>query len=159
MNPESNNLESRSDSDFLLLAMEQARFAADAHEVPVGAVLVSSDGAVLALGENRVIRDSDPTAHAEIVAMRAAGQVLKNYRLEDCTLYVTLEPCAMCAGAMIHARIARLVFGAAEPKAGAAGSVLQVVNHPNLNHQMQVAGGMHAEECGEILRQFFRERR
>jgi tRNA(adenine34) deaminase len=147
------------DEAFLQLAMEQARFAAEANEVPVGAVLVSSDGAVLGLGENRVIRDCDPTAHAEMIAMRAAGQSLKNYRLEDCTIYVTLEPCAMCAGAMIHARIARLVYGASDPKAGAAGSVLQVVNHPHLNHQMQVTGGVHAEECGNILREFFRMRR
>ncbi len=147
------------DETFLRAAIEQAQLAAEAGEVPVGAVIVSADGAVLALGGNRVIRDNDPTAHAEMIAMRAAGQALKNYRLEGCTLYVTLEPCAMCAGAMIHARIARLVYGAADPKAGAAGSVLQVLNHPQLNHQMQITGGVLAEECGNLLREFFRQRR
>jgi tRNA(adenine34) deaminase len=106
-----------------------------------------------------VLRDVDPTAHAEIVAMRAAARAIGNYRLVDCELYVTLEPCAMCAGAMIHARLGRLIYGAADPKAGAAGSVLEVVNHPNLNHQMLVTPGVLAEECGELLRGFFRERR
>ncbi len=147
------------DATFLRLALAQARLAAEAGEVPVGAVLVGPDGAILAHGQNRVLRDSNPTAHAEMVALRAAGKVLANYRLEGCTLYVTLEPCAMCAGAMIHARIARLVYGAADPKAGAAGSVLSVLNHPQLNHQMQVQSGVLAEECGELLRSFFRQRR
>jgi tRNA(adenine34) deaminase len=152
-NPPSN------DETFLRTALEQAQLAADAGEVPVGAVIVGPDGDVLARGQNRVLRDSDPTAHAEMVALRAAGRALGNYRLEGCTLYVTLEPCAMCAGAMIHARIARLVYGAADPKAGAAGSVLSVLNHPQLNHQIQVTSGALAEECGEMLRQFFRQRR
>ncbi len=147
------------DATFLRTALEQAQLAADAGEVPVGAVIVGPDGALLARGQNRVLRDSDPTAHAEIVALREAGKALGNYRLEGCALYVTLEPCAMCAGAMIHARIARLVYGAADPKAGAAGSVLSVLNHPKLNHQMQVTSGALAEECGEMLRQFFRQRR
>ena len=147
------------DETFLRAALEQAQLAADAGEVPVGAVIVGPDGDVLARGQNRVLRDSDPTAHAEMVALRAAGRALGNYRLEGCTLYVTLEPCAMCAGAMIHARIARLVYGAADPKAGAAGSVLSVLNHPQLNHQIQVTSGALAEECGEMLRQFFRQRR
>jgi tRNA(adenine34) deaminase len=106
-----------------------------------------------------VLRDVDPTAHAEIVAMRAAARAIGNYRLMDCELYVTLEPCAMCAGAMIHARLGRLVYGAADPKAGAAGSVLEVLNHPKLNHQMAVTSGVLAEECAEVLRGFFRERR
>jgi tRNA(adenine34) deaminase len=106
-----------------------------------------------------VLRDTDPTAHAEMVAMRAAAQVFGNYRLVDCELLVTLEPCAMCAGAMIHARLGRLVYGAADPKAGAAGSVLEVLNHPKLNHRMAVTAGVLAEECGELLREFFRERR
>ena len=147
------------DITFLRMAIEQARLAAEAGEVPVGAVVVGPDGAVLARGQNRVIRESDPTAHAEMVAMRAAGVAIGNYRLEGYTLYVTLEPCAMCAGAMTHARIARLVYGAADPKAGAVGSVLSVVNHPQLNHQMQVSGGLLAEECGAMLRSFFRDRR
>jgi tRNA(adenine34) deaminase len=106
-----------------------------------------------------VLRDVDPTAHAEIVAMRDAAGALSNYRLNGCTLYVTLEPCAMCAGAMIHARLDRLVFAAADPKAGAAGSVLSVLNHPQLNHQMLVEQGILAEEAAELLRSFFRERR
>jgi tRNA(adenine34) deaminase len=117
------------------------------------------DGAIIARGQNSVIRTNDPTAHAEIVALREAARFLGNYRLNGCTLFVTLEPCAMCAGAMIHARLDRLVFAASDPKAGAAGSVLAVLNHPLLNHQMQVEQGMLAEEAGELLRGFFRERR
>jgi tRNA(adenine34) deaminase len=147
------------DHTFLRFALEQAQLAVDAGEVPIGALVVGPDGNVLARGQNRVIRDSDPTAHAEMVALRAAGKALGNYRLEGCTLYVTLEPCAMCAGAMVHARIARLVYGASDPKAGAAGSILTVINHPLLNHQMQVAHGVLEEACGTLLRQFFRERR
>ncbi|HUZ04794.1 MAG TPA: tRNA adenosine(34) deaminase TadA [Acidobacteriaceae bacterium] len=147
------------DEEFLRAAMVQASLASEMGEVPVGAVLVGPDGAILSLGQNRVLRDSDPTAHAEMVALRAAGKSLNNYRLEGCILYVTLEPCAMCAGAMIHARLSRLVYGAADPKAGAAGSVLSVLNHPQLNHQMQVQSGVLAEECGELLRHFFRQRR
>jgi tRNA(adenine34) deaminase len=147
-----------SDEDYLRLALDQAGVAAEADEVPVGAVVVYQ-GEILALGRNSVLGSHDPTAHAEIVAIRAAAQQLKNYRLVDCELYTTLEPCAMCAGAMIHARIARLIYGAADPKAGAAGSVLEVVNHPQLNHQMQVTSGVLAGECGEVLRTFFRERR
>jgi len=139
-------------------ALAEARAAADAGEVPIGAVVVR-DGAIVARGQNRVLRDVDPTAHAEIVAMRAAATALGNYRLNGCTLYVTLEPCAMCAGAMIHARIDRLVFAAADPKAGACGSVLSVLNHPQLNHQMQMEQGIAAEESAELLRGFFRERR
>jgi tRNA(adenine34) deaminase len=146
------------DLDFMQAALAEARAAADAGEVPIGAVVVR-DGAIVARGQNRVLRDVDPTAHAEIVAMRAAATALGNYRLNGCTLYVTLEPCAMCAGAMIHARIDRLVFAAADPKAGACGSVLSVLNHPQLNHQMQMEQGIAAEESAELLRGFFRERR
>ena len=139
-------------------ALGQARNAAAAGEVPIGAVAVHED-AMIGRGQNRVLRDNDPTAHAEIVALREAAAALSNYRLNGVTLYVTLEPCAMCAGAMIHARIDRLVYAAADPKAGAAGSVLAVLNHPRLNHQMQVEQGILAEEAGELLRSFFRERR
>jgi len=114
---------------------------------------------LVARGQNRVVRDNDPTAHAEIVALREAARALGNYRLEGCTLYVTLEPCAMCAGAMIHARLDRLVFAARDPKTGACGSVLFVLNHPQLNHQMQVGQGIGADESGELLREFFKERR
>lgn len=139
-------------------ALEEARAAAAAGEVPIGAV-VASEGRIIARGQNRVLRDVDPTAHAEIVSLRAAAASLGNYRLVDCELFVTLEPCAMCAGAMIHARLARLIFAAADPKAGAAGSVLEVLNHPRLNHQMAVTPGILADACGALLRDFFRERR
>ncbi len=139
-------------------ALAEARFAVEAGEVPIGAIAVH-DGEIVARGQNRVIRDNDPTAHAEVVALRATAKVLGNYRLNGCALFVTLEPCAMCAGAMIHARLDRLVFAAADPKAGAAGSVLSVLNHPQLNHQMVVEQGILAEEAGELLRSFFRERR
>ena len=139
-------------------ALAEARAAADAGEVPIGAVIVL-DGAILARGQNGVLRSNDPTAHAEIVALRAAAAAAGNYRLNGCTLYVTLEPCAMCAGAMIHARLERLVFAAADPKAGACGSVLAVVNHPRLNHQMRVDQGILAEESAELLRGFFRTKR
>jgi tRNA(adenine34) deaminase len=146
------------DAEALLLALEEARAAAAAGEVPVGAV-VMQNGVVVGRGQNRVLRDVDPTAHAEIVAMREAALTLKNYRLIGCELFVTLEPCAMCAGAMIHARLDRLVYAAADPKAGAVGSVLEVLNHPSLNHKMVVTSGELAEESAELLRSFFRERR
>jgi tRNA(adenine34) deaminase len=139
-------------------ALAEARLAIEAGEVPIGAVVLH-DGEIIATGQNRVLRNLDPTAHAEVVAMRAAATALGNYRLLGCTLYVTLEPCAMCAGAMIHARLDRLVFAAADPKAGAAGSVLSVLNHPQLNHQMQVEQGIAAEESAELLLSFFRDRR
>ena len=147
-----------SDREAMEAALDEARKSAEAGEVPVGAVSVY-EGAIIGRGHNRVLRDNDPTAHAEIVAMRAAGQALGNYRLNGCTLYVTLEPCAMCAGAMIHARIDRLLFAALDPKAGAAGSVLEVLNHPKLNHQIKVEQGILADESGELLRSFFRGRR
>jgi tRNA(adenine34) deaminase len=146
------------DLDFMQAALEEARMAAESGEVPIGAVIVR-EGEMIARGQNRVLRGLDPTAHAEIVAMRAAAAFAGNYRLLGCTLYVTLEPCAMCAGAMIHARLARLVYAASDPKAGAAGSVLAVLNHPQLNHQMQVEQGILADESAELLRSFFRERR
>jgi len=146
------------DLDAMQAALAEAQLAAEAGEVPIGAIIVR-DGAVVARGQNRVLRNLDPTAHAEIVALRAAAEALGNYRLNGCTLFATLEPCAMCAGAMIHARLDRLVFAAADPKAGAAGSVLTVLNHPQLNHQMQVERGILAEESAELLRSFFRERR
>jgi tRNA(adenine34) deaminase len=146
------------DEDFLRFAIVEARAAEAAGEVPVGAVVVL-DGVVIGAGRNRVIADSDPTAHAEMVAIRAAGQALGNYRLEGCSLYCTLEPCAMCAGAMLHARIGRLVYAADDPKAGACGSVLEVMNHPRLNHRVEVSSGLLAEECGAMLTGFFRVRR
>lgn len=139
-------------------ALAEAANAGRAGEVPIGAVVVH-EGEIIARGQNRVIRDYDPTSHAEIVALRAAAAALGNYRLNGCTLYVTLEPCAMCAGAMIHARLDRIVFAASDPKAGACGSVLEVLNHPRLNHQMQVEQGIMGEQAGELLRSFFRERR
>lgn len=143
---------------YLALALAQARLAAEAGEVPVGAIIVFEDE-IVGRGRNAVLGSNDPTAHAEIVALREAALRLSNYRLTGCELYTTLEPCSMCAGAIIHARIARLVYGAADPKAGAAGSALDVINHPKLNHQLQLIGGVMAEECGELLRAFFRERR
>ena len=143
----------------MTLAMAEARAAEAAGEVPVGAVIVSPSGEVVASAGNLVLRSSDPTAHAEIVALRAAGIALKNYRLVGCTLYCTLEPCAMCAGAILHARIGRLVYAAADPKAGACGSVLTVMNHPALNHRVEVVSGVMGEECGAMLTSFFRARR
>ena len=147
-----------SDLEAMQAALAEAQKAAAEGEVPIGAVVVYG-GELIARGQNRVLRNVDPTAHAEIVALREAAKALENYRLNGCTLYVTLEPCAMCAGAMIHARLDRLVFAAADPKAGACGSVLSVLNHPYLNHQMQVEQGILADEAGELLRSFFRERR
>ena len=146
------------DLEAMQAAVTEARLAAEAGEVPIGAVICQLD-TIVSRGQNRVLRDNDPTAHAEIVAMRAAARAMGNYRLNGCTLYVTLEPCAMCAGAMIHARLERLVYAAFDPKAGAAGSVLAVINHAKLNHEMEVAGGILAEDAGELLRGFFRGRR
>lgn len=146
------------DLEAMQAAIAEANAASDAGEVPVGAVILL-DGEVISRGNNRVIRDSDPTAHAEIVAMRAAAQYLRNYRLNGCTLVVTLEPCAMCAGAILHARVGRLIYAAADPKAGACGSVLDVMNHPRLNHRVDVSSGLLAEDCSAMLQQFFRARR
>lgn len=148
-----------SDEDWMRMAIAQAELAQAAGEVPIGAIILAPDKTLIAQGQNRVIRDHNPTAHAEIVALRDAGLALKNYRLEKCTLYVTLEPCSMCAGAMIHSRIGRLVFGAFDPKAGAVGSVLSVLNHPQLNHRIEVTDGVLAEACGDLLRRFFQSRR
>jgi tRNA(adenine34) deaminase len=145
--------------EFMGLALEEARAAGAAGEVPVGAIVVAPDGTIAGRGQNRVLRDLDPTAHAEIVALRAAARAVSNYRLTGCTLYASLEPCAMCAGAMIHARIGRLVYAAADPKAGAVHSVVDVLNHPRLNHQMAVTDGIRAEESGDLLRRFFLARR
>jgi tRNA(adenine34) deaminase len=146
------------DLEAMHAAVAEAESAAAEGEVPVGAVVLL-DGEIIGRGANRVIRDSDPTAHAEIVAMRAAAQTIHNYRLTGATLVVTLEPCAMCAGAILHARIGRLVYAAADPKAGACGSVLEVMNHPKLNHRVEVEAGLLAEACGAMLQQFFRARR
>nr|WP_304412171.1 tRNA adenosine(34) deaminase TadA [Bordetella sp. FB-8] len=143
----------------MALALEQAGLAAAAGEVPVGAVVVDAVGTVLGTGYNRTITDSDPTAHAEIVALRAAAAHLDNYRLPGLSLYVTLEPCAMCMGAMLHARLARVVFGAADPKTGACGSVLDLGAIDQLNHHTTLRGGVMAESSADILRGFFRERR
>ncbi len=147
------------DQQLMLEAVAEARAAEAAGEVPVGAIVVSATGTVIARGNNHVLRTSDPTAHAEIVALRLAGTFLQNYRLSGCTLYSTLEPCSMCAGAILHARIARLVYAAADPKAGACGSVLSVMNHPALNHRVELVQGVLAEECGSMLTEFFRAKR
>lgn len=147
-----------SDSDWMRLALAEARKAGEAGEVPVGAVLVK-DGAVIATGHNCPLTSHDPTAHAEIGALRAGAAALGNYRLDGCTLFVTLEPCAMCAGAMLHARLARVVYGAAEPKTGAAGSVTDLFAEPRLNHRTEVQGRVLAEECAAVLQDFFRQRR
>ena len=146
------------DSGFMQLALEQARLAWDQGEVPVGAVVVK-DGEVIAVGYNQPIGSHDPTAHAEIVALRAAADKLGNYRLPGCELYVTLEPCAMCSGAMMHARLARVVYGAADPKTGACGSVLDLFGQEQLNHHTDVVGGVMAGEAGAMLKDFFAERR
>lgn len=141
------------------LALEQAQLAQDAGEVPVGAVMIDSNGVLLASGFNRTIQDHDPTGHAEVVALRAAAKHCGNHRLPGVTLFVTLEPCAMCMGAMMHARLARVVFGAPDPKTGACGSVIHLSTEPRLNHHTNVQGGVLANECGEILRDFFKRRR
>lgn len=146
------------DAAFMARALVLARLAEAAGEVPVGAVIVR-DGAIVAEGWNRPIGTNDPTAHAEIVALRAAGQALGTYRLTGTTLYVTLEPCAMCASAMVHARVQRLVFAAADPRAGAAGSVFNIVQHPALNHRVECTAGVLAEECSTLLKGFFLARR
>ena len=143
---------------FMRLALEEARRAEALGEVPVGAVVVF-DQKVIARGCNRNLTEKDPSAHAEIVALREAGATVGNYRLLDCELYVTIEPCAMCAGALIQSRIKRLFYGATDPKAGAVKSVLQVLNHPALNHQMEVVPGVLAEECSHLLQSFFKGRR
>jgi tRNA(adenine34) deaminase len=146
------------DEDFMRLALAAAKRASDEGEVPVGAVLVLN-GEVIATGFNRPIGQHDPSAHAEIAALRAGATALTNYRLPGCTLYVTLEPCAMCAGAMMHARLARVVYGAADPKTGACGSVVNLFAEEKLNHHTSVTGGVLAAECSTMLSAFFAERR
>ena len=146
------------DTDFMQLALAEAAAAARSGEVPVGAVVVQG-GIVIATGRNAPIERHDPTAHAEIIALRAAATVLGNYRLPDCSLYVTLEPCAMCSGAMLHARLSRVVFGAPDAKTGAAGSVINLFDQPQLNHQTALQGGLLADESAALLKAFFSQRR
>ena len=146
------------DLRWMTSALAEARSAATTGDVPVGAVVLH-DGELLARAANRTLRDQDPTAHAELLAIRAASAALGRWRLDDCTLYVTLEPCAMCAGAIVLARIARVVLGAWDPKAGMAGSVGDLLRHPRLNHRPEVVGGVMESECGALLREFFAERR
>ncbi|MBK0098661.1 tRNA adenosine(34) deaminase TadA [Erwinia sp. S63] len=148
----------QTDEYWMRYALELARRAWEQGEVPVGAVLVQGDK-VIGEGWNRPIGQCDPTAHAEIMALRQGGKILENYRLLDTTLYVTLEPCVMCAGAMVHSRITRLVYGAKDEKTGAAGSLMDVIGHPGMNHQIQIDCGVLAEECAGMLSDFFRMRR
>ncbi|MEO6527787.1 MAG: tRNA adenosine(34) deaminase TadA [Gemmatimonadaceae bacterium] len=146
------------DRDWMLAALREARDAAAEGEVPVGAIVVR-DGEIVARASNRTVRDQDPTAHAELWALRAAGVAGSSWRLGDCTLYVTLEPCAMCAGAIVLSRVGRVVFGAWDPKAGMVGSIGDLLRHPRLNHRPEVTGGVLEEECATLLRAFFAERR
>lgn len=146
------------DKKFMQRALELARQAEAAGEVPVGAVIVK-DGIIIGEGFNQPIRLHDPSAHAEMLALRAAASQVENYRLAGCTLYVTLEPCAMCMGAMVHARIGRLVYATADPRTGSAGSIMDLARHPALNHQLEVSSGVLETECAEQLRTFFRSRR
>lgn len=146
------------DNDFMQIALELAQQAGIAGEVPVGAIVVK-DGVIIGRGSNAPITRHDPTAHAEICAMRDAAQHLGNYRLVGCTLYVTLEPCAMCTGAIQHARIAKVIYGASDPKTGACGSVVNLMAEPKLNHHTEISGGIMAQECGTLLSNFFSARR
>lgn len=155
---EARNLKTDSDEVWMRRALELARRAEALGEVPVGAVVVH-DAEIIGEGWNQPITSNDPTAHAEIVALRAAAQRLRNYRLTDTSLYVTLEPCAMCAGAIVHARIARVVFGAPDPRAGAGGSVFNLLASERLNHRASVRGGVLVEECAGLLQDFFQSRR
>jgi tRNA(adenine34) deaminase len=150
--------DTRDDVRFMRAALREAVRAVHEEEVPVGAVVVL-DGRVVAHAHNRPIAAHDPTAHAEILALRRAGRKLGNYRLGGCSLYVTMEPCAMCAGAIVHARVKRLVYGASDPKSGACGSALKVLNHSKLNHRVEVRKGVLKEECASLLREFFARRR
>jgi tRNA(adenine34) deaminase len=146
------------DIEFMQQALAEARESAASGEVPIGAVLVH-EGRILARGGNRTIRDCDPTGHAEIVVLREAARIIGNYRLADTTLYVTIEPCSMCAGAMLQARVRRLVYGAAEPRGGAVQSCFEVLSHPDLNHRVQVTSGVLASDCSEVIQSFFAVRR
>jgi tRNA(adenine34) deaminase len=147
-----------SDEFWMEEALREGLRAEAVGEVPVGAIIVHN-GRIIGRGSNRNLLDHDPTAHAEIVAMREAGRILRNHRLLDCELYVTIEPCAMCAGAMVHARLKRLIYGADDAKAGAVRSVMQVLNHPQLNHQMEITSGVLAGRCMDALQAFFRAKR
>lgn len=151
-------MEQKDDQYWMQRALEYADKAEADNEVPVGAVVVK-DNAIIAAGWNRSITCHDPSAHAEMMAIREAGKVLENYRLIDCTLYVTLEPCPMCAGLLVHSRLKRVVFGAADAKTGAAGSVMDLLQHPQLNHQPEVTSGVLAQQCGDKLSAFFKRRR
>ena len=146
------------DARWMQRALQLARFAEESGEVPVGAVVVRA-GEIVGEGWNQPIAALDPTAHAEIVALRAAARSVKNYRLPDTTLYVSLEPCAMCAGAIVHARVARVCYGAADPKSGCGGSVFNLLDTPSLNHRVQVVSGVMGKECAEQLKRFFQSRR
>jgi tRNA(adenine34) deaminase len=146
------------DIEFMQQALAEARESAASGEVPIGAVLAHG-GRILARAGNRTIRDCDPTAHAEIVVLREAAKIIRNYRLADTTLYVTIEPCSMCAGAMIQARVARLVYGAAEPRGGAVQSCFEVLSHPDVNHRVQVTSGVLASDCSAVIQSFFAVRR
>jgi tRNA(adenine34) deaminase len=148
----------QADIQFMQEALAEARAASSAGEVPIGAVLVH-DGETLARSGNRTIRDCDPTAHAEVLVLREAARLLGNYRLADTTLYVTIEPCSMCAGAIIQARVPRLVYGADDPKGGAVRSCFKILSHPRLNHQVEIISGVLAADCAAILQSFFAERR
>jgi tRNA(adenine34) deaminase len=155
---EMQNYQSEKDATYMRAALEQAELAERAGEVPIGAVVVFK-GEIVGRGFNRNLLDHDPSAHAEMVAMREAARNLRNHRLVGCEMFVTMEPCAMCAGALVHARFSRLVYGASDPKAGAVSSVMQVLNHPKLNHLMDVTSGTLAHECSEMVKAFFRSRR
>ncbi|MBQ4832194.1 tRNA adenosine(34) deaminase TadA [Pseudoalteromonas sp. MMG010] len=146
------------DNYWMAKALEYAKKAENINEIPVGAIIVK-DNQLIAAGYNRSITDNDPSAHAEMIAVREAGKVLNNYRLIDCTLYVTLEPCSMCAGLLVHSRIERLVFGAKDAKTGSAGSIMNLLQDPRLNHQVEVTGEVLAAQCGDIISQFFKRRR
>jgi len=156
--PSGQNEAPSSDELWMEEALHMAQRALEAGEVPVGAIVIRN-GEIVGRGWNRNLTDDDPTAHAEIVALRDAGGVLGNYRLIDCELFATIEPCAMCAGALTHARVKRLVYGADDPKAGAVRSIMQIVNHPELNHRMEVRNGVLAGRSGELVQAFFRDRR
>ncbi len=149
----------KTDADWMRLALANAEKALQVDEVPVGALIVDAENNIIAQGWNQPISKNDPTAHAEILTLRQAADAVNNYRILDATLYVTLEPCVMCAGAIVHARITRLVFGAHDPKSGAAGSVFDILNSDCLNHRVEVCGGILADECGDQLKKFFQARR
>lgn len=149
----------KTDIDWMRLALANAEKASQSDEVPVGALVVDAENNIIGQGWNQPISNNDPTSHAEIIALRQAAEKISNYRILNATLYVTLEPCVMCAGAMVHARIKRLVFGAYDPRAGAAGSVFDILEADQLNHHVEVSGGILADECGDQLKKFFQAKR